>query len=125
MTDKPDNPPEKFGKPGGVKHDSRGNAVWQWAANTGRQALDSTSALLRKLDVPGLKLEDDKPAFRADDPGESPPKAGGYNPYGTQARREPASGKPAIKPTAKSATRPATPAVPPRRSFWSRLFRRK
>lgn len=122
MADKPGNPPEKFRKPGGVKHDSRGNAVWQWAANTGRHALDSTSALLKKLDVPGLKLEDDKPAFRANDPGESPPDARGYNPYGTQARRQPTSDKPATRPAA----RPVTPTVsPPRRSWLSRWFGRK
>ena len=78
MADEPGKPKTDPATPGGVKHDARGNAVWQWAAATGRQALDSTSALLKKLDVPGLKLEDDekdKPAFRARDP--QPPEAKG------------------------------------------------
>ena len=44
---------------GGVRRDDQGNAVWEWAASTGRQALESTSRLLRKLEVPGLKLLDD------------------------------------------------------------------
>ena len=45
--------------PGAVQHDARGNAVWQWALESGRQAIESTSQLLRRLEVPGLKLEDD------------------------------------------------------------------
>jgi hypothetical protein len=51
----PDNP-EAAGR---IRHDSTGRAVWEWAADTGRQALDSTSRLLKKLDLPGLTLADD------------------------------------------------------------------
>jgi len=120
MAQKPGNPLDKSIRPGGVKHDSRGNAIWQWAVTTGKHAMDSTSALLKKLDVPGLKLEDDRPAFRANDPGESAPKASGYDPYGTLARREPASGKSATRPAARPTAKPAPP--PRRRSFWGRLF---
>jgi len=29
-----------------VKHDAGGRAIWEWAAETGRNALDSTSRLL-------------------------------------------------------------------------------
>jgi hypothetical protein len=43
---------------GNVVHDSRGGAVWDWLKHTGRQAIDSTSRLLKKLEVPELKVED-------------------------------------------------------------------
>jgi hypothetical protein len=65
-------------------HDSRGNAVWQWVKDTGRHAIESTSALLKKLEVPELKVEDHKEKdneLRLEDdvdPG------GGYDPYGTK-----------------------------------------
>jgi len=70
------------GASGRVVHDSRGNAVWQWVKDTGRHAIESTSALLRKLEVPELKVEDQKDdGLRLEDdvdPG------GGYDPYGTR-----------------------------------------
>ncbi|HKC16068.1 MAG TPA: hypothetical protein VKC11_05110, partial [Steroidobacteraceae bacterium] len=46
-------------RPGAVQHDARGNAVWQWAVESGRHAIENTTHLLRRLEVPGLKLEDD------------------------------------------------------------------
>ena len=67
---------------GRVVHDSRGNAVWQWVKDTGRHAIESTSALLKKLEVPELKVEDHKDdELRLEDdvdPG------GGYDPYGSR-----------------------------------------
>lgn len=75
---------------GKVVHDSRGNAVWQWVKDTGRHAIESTSALLKKLEVPELKVEDHKDSneLRLEDdvdPG------GGYDPYGSRvgSRRTP------------------------------------
>lgn len=67
---------------GKVVHDSRGNAVWQWVKDTGRHAIESTSALLKKLEVPELKVEDHKESneLRLED--EVDP-GGGYNPYGS------------------------------------------
>ena len=59
-------------KPGTVQHDKRGNAVWQWAVDTGKHALDSTSALLRRLDLPGLSIEGEKEVV-------SVPTTGGYS----------------------------------------------
>ena len=41
-----------------MKHDARGNAVWQWATETARHAVASTSQLLRRLDVSSLSLEE-------------------------------------------------------------------
>jgi hypothetical protein len=68
---------------GRVVHDSRGNAVWQWVKEAGRVCIESTSMLLKKLEVPELKVEDhkeDKELRLEDDvdPG------GGYDPYGTK-----------------------------------------
>jgi len=63
---------------GKVVHDHRGNAVWDWLKETGRNAIESTSRLLRRLETPDLKMEDkkdEKLRLTDDDAG------GGYDPY--------------------------------------------
>ena len=62
---------------GRVQHDSRGNAVWKWAAEASALALESTSRLLKKLEVPELKVEDKPKGLELEErhPG------GGYDPY--------------------------------------------
>lgn len=45
---------------GRVRHDERGNAVWDWLKDTARNAIDSTSRLLKKLEAPNLEVEDKK-----------------------------------------------------------------
>ena len=64
---------------GRVRHDDRGNAVWDWLKETGRHAVESTSRLLKKLEMPQLKVEDkqdEELRIQSDrDPG------GGYDPY--------------------------------------------
>ena len=77
----PDSPDQFAGKSGRVIHDARGNAVWDWVKETSRIAIDSTSRLLKRLEVPELKMEDTQPnkelSVEADrDSG------GGYDPYG-------------------------------------------
>jgi hypothetical protein len=71
---------------GNVVHDSRGNAVWDWLKQTGSHAIESTSRLLKKLEVPDLKLDDapnaPPPGGTERDPG------GGYDPY-NQATKPP------------------------------------
>ena len=64
---------------GRIVHDDRGNAVWDWVKDTARVAIESTSRLLKKLEVPELKLEDTHKELRI----ESGRDAGrGYDPYG-------------------------------------------
>jgi hypothetical protein len=57
--DSPKNSSKDTQPAGRVKHDASGRAIWEWAAETGKHALDSTSRLLKRLDLPGLKLADE------------------------------------------------------------------
>jgi hypothetical protein len=103
----------------GISHDSRGNAIWQWAQDSGRHLIDSTTHLLKRLEVPGLKLEEDasaqekKTVAKPDAP--SPPSGGGYDPYGHKRVEPPRPKRAATKPVA---------APRSRRSWWQRMFRR-
>lgn len=63
------------GTSGRVRHDERGNAVWDLAVSTGVFALEGTSKLLKRLEAPELRIEDDKKLDRKGD------KGGGYDPY--------------------------------------------
>jgi hypothetical protein len=73
-------PDESAGKAGRIVHDERGNAIWSWIKETSRAAIESTSHLLKKLEVPELTMEDtqnNELKLESDrDAG------GGYNPYG-------------------------------------------
>lgn len=67
--------------PGKIRFDDRGNAVWEWALNTGEFVKDSASMRLQKLDNPTLSIADDAPA-RADVARANPyGTVKGYNPY--------------------------------------------
>jgi hypothetical protein len=84
-------PGEGDHKAGRVVHDERGNAVWNWVKETGRFCIDSTSALLKKLDFGDLKVEGDKEEdLRLEDPGRD--AGGGYDPYNQKIT--PKRGKP-------------------------------
>jgi hypothetical protein len=137
-------PPEDQNDPekpaGRVRHDSSGRAIWEWAAESGRHAIDSTSRLLKRLDMPGLMLADDakkkqeeeeqaaaealkaagKPvvptfggAREADPKGNSKHS---FNPYDTRVVTK----RPAQKAPAKPAPKPAAPVKKP--GFFGRLF---
>jgi|SRR6185437_14173332 len=81
----------KEGSRGRVVHDARGTAVWDWLKETGRIAIESTSRLLRKLEIPELKVEDKKDEelrLESDrDPG------GGYDPYNQGKPSPPGRGR--------------------------------
>jgi hypothetical protein len=124
--------------PGGVLHDARGNAVWQWATETARHAVASTSQLLRRLDVSSLSLQEldedkqpPKPASRTSAPTPTPVPGGraatakpaaavrnkraGFNPYDGAAMPRAAAGR----------KTPSAAPPPRRRSWWQRLFQRR
>ena len=65
--------------PGRVVHDERGNAVWDWVKETGRAAIESTSRLLKRLELPELKTEEQADQeLRIESDRDS---GGGYDPY--------------------------------------------
>ena len=118
------------GPSGRVRHDSGGRAVWEWAVESGRHAIESTSRLLKRLDLTGISISDyepkatEKPAAptfggqRETDPLTSSRRS--FDPYNNRAPTR-SSGPPAAKPVAKPrVTQPAAPAA--RQGLLSRLF---
>jgi hypothetical protein len=132
------------GKPlsGEVRHDERGHAVWVWATDTARNAVNSASQMLRKLDLSNLSLEDEDRAASADVSAKAaaaaealslersggnsrgPRKpASGFNPYDGVAKPS-AAHSPRSAGAARAAVRKSPRATaPPRSSWWRRLFR--
>jgi hypothetical protein len=125
---------------GRVRHDPSGRAIWEWAAESGRHALDSTSRLLKRLDLPGLSLADEnkKPEDTPEtgdgthDGDSSSPTSGApraadraahtrrsFNPYDTPTPLNRAASRPAPKPVAR--------VIQPvkKRGILARLFGRK
>ena len=83
------------GKPdatrGKVVHDERGTAVWDWLKQTGRNAIESTTRLLRKLEAPELQVEQPHEEELRIAPDSGVDAGGGYDPYNqpTKSRRTP------------------------------------
>jgi hypothetical protein len=74
-----------------VVHDERGNAVWDWLKQTGRNAIDSTTRMLRRLESPELKVEQPHEEELRIQPDSDNCAGGGYDPYNqpTKSRRTP------------------------------------
>lgn len=75
---------EKGPKSGRVRHDERGNAVWEWATSTGSFKRDVTTQRLKRLEHAGLSIvEDEKPAPAVQGQAQVNKQAarGGYDPY--------------------------------------------
>ncbi|MGC1730736.1 MAG: hypothetical protein WA747_15325 [Steroidobacteraceae bacterium] len=69
------------GSSGRVRHDERGNAVWEWVTTTTKNAILSATSLIKKLDSTELSLEE-TPAEKEKSamlPHQRP--GGGFNPY--------------------------------------------
>ena len=88
---KPDQarPPGTTGK---VVHDDRGNAVWDWLKQTGRNAIESTTRMLRRLETPELKVEETHEEELRIQTDNGTCSGGGYDPYNQpiKSRRSPA-----------------------------------
>jgi hypothetical protein len=74
---------------GKVVHDERGNAVWDWLKQTGRNAIESTTRMLKKLESPELKVEQPHEEELRIQPDGDNCAGGGYDPYNqpTKSRR--------------------------------------
>lgn len=79
----PDSEPRDGEAAGRIVHDARGNAVWDWIRDTTRVAIDSTSRLLKRLEVPEMKVEDaGEQELRIESDRDA---GGGYDPYGASS----------------------------------------
>jgi hypothetical protein len=129
---------KKPARSGSVRHDASGLAIWEWAVESGRHAIDSTSRLLQKLDLTSMRLlgDDEKPLEERVDaralksipsfggPREADPMAAKrheFNPYDT---RIPTGRGVSIAPKPDTPARPrVTQPVRPRKAgLFARLF---
>jgi hypothetical protein len=81
----PNRPAADIQKSGRVQFDDRGNAVWEWSTATGGYGREVSTERLRKLENPGLSLQDDVTTtpVRGNHKVMSNPQGTvkGYNPY--------------------------------------------
>jgi hypothetical protein len=89
------------GSAGRVVHDARGNAVWQWVKDAGRVCIESTSMLLKRLEVPELKVEEHKEDNELRLAEDDVDQGGGFDPYGTRVGTRKASPPPKAPPPKK------------------------
>jgi hypothetical protein len=115
---------------GQVRHDKGGRAIWEWAVDSGRHAIDSTSRLLKKLDLTSLRLlgDDEKPWDEttqqqprvesrpaAEEPKKPVPTFGGPRESDPlQGRKQSFNPYDSRSPTGRGAAPSPRPATPPR-----------
>jgi hypothetical protein len=65
--------------------------VWDWLKQTGRNAIESTTRMLRKLEAPELKVEQPHEEELRIQPDSDACSGGGYDPYNQpiKSRRTP------------------------------------
>lgn len=128
---------------GRVRHDDRGQAVWDWAVASGEFAQLSTTSIVRKLDVGGLAIEQTgnslKPPVResgADPynqvrgaPGARPARAAmpvdSGDPYNQAGALKPSAVKRPTPAAARPATKPAPQPEKKRNSVLDQLLGRR
>ena len=73
--------------------------MWDWLKQTGRNAIDSTTRMLRKLETPELEVEQPHEEELRIQPDSSTCSGGGYDPYNqpTKSRRTPTKYLPALR----------------------------
>jgi hypothetical protein len=135
---------------GRVRHDKGGRAIWEWAIDSGRDALDSTSRLLKRLDISSLRLMGDdelnwdkkkkpgsveptlpdaappspsgKPVSKVEVAPDVDPAAYKRPSFDPYDNRTPA--RPATRSKASAQKVPGAKAEPAKRGLLARLFRR-
>lgn len=120
-----DGPKDDDRKPkvGRVRHDATGRAIWEWATDTGKHAIDSTSRLLKRLELPGLSIAEDPKSGKKEEkheiyggPEENDPLKGkrqSFNPYESRSPPKIQAPPPTAKPAAKQPAKPPAPAARP------------
>lgn len=105
---------DKGDKPSGrVRHDASGRAVWEWAVESGRHAIESTSRLLKRLDLSGIGLLDEEQEKKKKEEAErQAAREVGGNPYGNETTGTPKRPVPTFGGKAE-----ADPLAGARRSF--------
>jgi hypothetical protein len=58
--------------------------VWDWLKETSRHAIESTSILLKRLEVPGLKVDSEPQELQLESERDA---GGGYDPYNVKVSK--------------------------------------
>jgi hypothetical protein len=78
-------PPAEANPGGRVRHDERGQAVWDMAVASGEFAALSATNVMRKLDVADLKIEETQRAMKLQVETGTRDAGGGSDPYNTRS----------------------------------------
>jgi hypothetical protein len=110
----PEEKPGEEGRPGRVVVDNRGRNVWQWA----RDAIDSTSILLKRLENKDLAIEPTQkvPVMRGADPQAAPKTPAPKAPITQQTAPSKPGAKPADNRTVQKGAKPGDPTRGPKRN---------